>query len=445
MRWFWRADLPTVALDALLEGSLVGLVYLTLTTVAKPATPVPIFAFWLTAAVGLGLARLTAHRLRLEDSIPLLVVLAGVAGWYIDREVGWLLGAAFLRGALHVDSEHESDVAVDAVAYSLPVITLAMLVHLASGAGFGGQVLVTALVCIVAGMLSIGRGREREFGSLGPVAHQKRFWPVVGGGLAVSTAVAVPAAYLVGSFTVPLLLGPARALAAASRPLLEAVGGLLEWLLWEFAQLLPTPGYAPLPTPTPTPVPTRVVVPPPGQMGEAGTPIGLLLWSLLILTLAVAFLGAVVILSLVAVREVFAWRRAVARAELPEPPPSASGPPPSPLARVRRRLATPARLRPRPARRRAAVRTPTSAVEAYLDVLDELADVDDLARLPTETPLDHARRVGEGLEPIPLSLLAADYELATYAKVEITAPETARALERWRRLREAIERFPPPG
>jgi len=149
----------------------------------------------------------------------------------------------------------------------------------------------------------------------------------------------------------------------------------------------------------------------------------------------------IITLCLVVMRQLFGWRRAVARAHLPEPPPSASGPSPSPLARARARL-----TRPRAARRRTLRRNPTSAAEAYLALLDDLEDRENLARLPTETPRDHAHRVGEqGLDLFPLALLAADYQLATYAHVDVTEQETARALARWRRLRALAEERPPPG
>jgi hypothetical protein len=162
---------------------------------------------------------------------------------------------------------------------------------------------------------------------------------------------------------------------------------------------------------------------------------------LLIVTLWLIVPALMVVLSLVVMRQLFGWRRAVTRAQLPEPPPSASGQSPSPLARARTRL-----LRPRAARRRTVRRNPTSAAEAYLALLDDLADQETLARLPTETPRDHAHRVGgQGLELFPLALLAADYQLTTYARVDVTEQETARALARWRRLRALAGQRPPPG
>jgi hypothetical protein len=436
MRWFWRADLPTLAIDSLLEGSLVAVIYLAVTPFTRPATALPLAAFWLTAAAGLAIARLSARWWRLENTVPLLVVLVGAGGLYLERGAGFLLGLALLRGALHVDSDHESDVSVDAVTYAFPVIAFALLMHLGSGTPFVGPVLIAALTCLVAGMFAIGRGRQREFESLGPVAHRSSFWPALGAGLGAWTVAAIPIAYLVGTVTLSAVSGPSRWLAASARPLLDRAGEAFVWLLWQFAHLLPQPATSSLPTPTPGT----------GQ-GPAGTPpvVGEGGWaSLLGLVVVVVWLivpALIVTLCLVVMRQLFGWRRAVARARLPEPPPSVSGQSPSPLARARKRL-----TRSRAAGRRTVRRNPTSAAEAYLALLDDLEGREKLARLPTETPRDHAHRVGEeGLDLFPLALLAADYQLTTYARVDVTEQETARALARWRRLRALAEERPPPG
>jgi hypothetical protein len=84
-------------------------------------------------------------------------------------------------------------------------------------------------------------------------------------------------------------------------------------------------------------------------------------------------------------------------------------------------------------------RPPTSAAEAYVALLDELADRGEFARRPAETPKSHTERAGNsGLPRLPLGLLAADYQLAIYGRTEISDRETARALGRWRRLRQVV-------
>jgi hypothetical protein len=91
----------------------------------------------------------------------------------------------------------------------------------------------------------------------------------------------------------------------------------------------------------------------------------------------------------------------------------------------------------------AARRRPTSAAQAYVALLDDLADQGELGRRPDETPRSHAERAGNlGLARLPLGLLAADYELAVYGQAPITERENKRGLARWRRLRKLARRLP---
>ena len=105
-----------------------------------------------------------------------------------------------------------------------------------------------------------------------------------------------------------------------------------------------------------------------------------------------------------------------------------------------RTLVMPARSpRPKLPRRRVARLVPHDAVTAYVATLATLAQDPSLARRPSETPAGHAHRLAEaGADPPPgpLRRLAADYQLARYGERPITAPETGRALARWRRRRE---------
>ena len=93
-------------------------------------------------------------------------------------------------------------------------------------------------------------------------------------------------------------------------------------------------------------------------------------------------------------------------------------------------------------RRRARAGVPTTAVEAYLHLVADLADRPAVQRSPSETPAEHAGRLratGEaGTGALGLSLLAADYSLATFGNTPITPPETRRALARWRALRDSL-------
>ena len=86
--------------------------------------------------------------------------------------------------------------------------------------------------------------------------------------------------------------------------------------------------------------------------------------------------------------------------------------------------------RPRlPARRP----TPRTASEAYQLSLASLAGSAS-GRLAAETPREHARRVRATDVGRDLGRLAADYQLDEFAGTSITARETRRAIERWRRI-----------
>jgi hypothetical protein len=72
-----------------------------------------------------------------------------------------------------------------------------------------------------------------------------------------------------------------------------------------------------------------------------------------------------------------------------------------------------------------------------------LAARPDLAREPAEPPATHAARIREaGVTDPRAALLAADYQLEHYALRSLSAPETARALLRERRLRALFRRRP---
>jgi hypothetical protein len=103
--------------------------------------------------------------------------------------------------------------------------------------------------------------------------------------------------------------------------------------------------------------------------------------------------------------------------------------------------APPAR-RPRRFGRRPA---PIGAVEAYTTLLEDLEKHPVVRRLAGETPTEHAARIRAGGPELSLDLLAADYGLARYGGVALTAAEERRAVDRWRELRKRLAtRVAPP-
>ncbi len=82
---------------------------------------------------------------------------------------------------------------------------------------------------------------------------------------------------------------------------------------------------------------------------------------------------------------------------------------------------------------------PTDAVTAYLALVDDLAGRPDVRRDVAETPAEHARRLRDaGGSTFGLDLLAADYALARFAGVTLSAREDRRAVARWRTLRRRL-------
>jgi hypothetical protein len=94
-----------------------------------------------------------------------------------------------------------------------------------------------------------------------------------------------------------------------------------------------------------------------------------------------------------------------------------------------------------PSRRRTLRRAPAhDAVSAYVDALADLDSHPIYARSLSETPGHHAARTRAAKMPAwpDLSLLAADYQLATYGERRLTASEDRRALGRLQRLRRGL-------
>lgn len=90
-------------------------------------------------------------------------------------------------------------------------------------------------------------------------------------------------------------------------------------------------------------------------------------------------------------------------------------------------------------RRRQRGGSPVDAPTAYVALLRDLEREERLRRDPAESPAEHARRLRrDGRGALGLDLLAADYELARFGDIGLTAAEHRRGIERWRRLRRIL-------
>ncbi|HEX7592507.1 MAG TPA: DUF4129 domain-containing protein [Candidatus Limnocylindrales bacterium] len=451
MRWFWRASLLPVVLDGLLEGSLVGVAYLAL-ALGGPGSSAPLLLveFWLAAGIGLVASRWRSPRLSRLDAARVIALLAGLVGWLADpaardallalrdplaalpiHPAGWLLGIAVLRGAVHEKADVESEVATRAIIYAFVVLTVALLLHLGAGGDFVVNAVIGSAVCVCAGLFAIGHARMRELEALGSVTRSGRTWPALATGVVVVAALAIPFAFLAVTTGRELMSGMSGPFQEAIGALSHLLGEVWGWLQSVIAHFLNGPGM-PLPKPSPTPSPTPTVLRPPLPTPGSVNP------SLP----SMSTLGTVarVALVVIAIMLVIRFRRFIPRRIAAPPAPVLSeerhAEPHRPKFGVRiPRPRLPARLQIR--------RKPTSAVEAYVALLDELADKGELGRRPAETPRSHAERAGKlGLPRLPLGLLAADYELAVYGRAAISEQETKRALGRWQRLRKLARQLP---
>ena len=451
MRWSSRADIPLVICDGLLEGSLVGVVYLAIALgLPGSSAPLSLVEFWLAAAAGVALARRRAAWLSHIDAVRALALLAGVAGWLADpaaRDVltasklpwdvlatqpaGWLLGIAVLRGGAHRDVDHESETSTRAITFGLPVLAASLPLGLGSGSAFVVPAVVGSTICVTAGLLSVGRARLQELERLGSVTRGGRIWPVLAAAVVVMAALAIPVAVIVGTSAPTAATVDVRPAEGAIGSLLAGLGGILAWLASIPGQFLngahsSVPRDLPAPTPSPTagpPIPSL-----PGS--RLSIPLG---W---VPTLLWVGLGVAAVLLVVLFRRLVTGRNVPRLAkELSAAPREERHREPF-LARLNLHLPRP-QIHPRLPRRH----SPTSAAEAYVALLDDLRAQGDLARKPAETPQSHAVRAGSmGLPRLPLGLLAADYELSVYGQTAVSRPETARAIGRWRRLRRLARR-----
>ena len=449
MRWFWRADPPTLLLDGLLEGSLVCAAYLVLALGWSTNAPLPLPVFWLAATAGLLSARQPRSRWRDFFSVGALTIVAGLIGWLWDdgarqallsradpatvlgaHWAGWILGIAVLRGAVHSDTRWESEISSDAITYSLPILAFALVLYLGSGRTFPPMAAIAVAVAIVAAMLSIGLARTREMEAMGPASQGGRVWRAISGTILILAAIGVPIALALGTLAQEPIFRAAR----WSWGVAGAIGAwLAHWIEWLASQFLngghgAGPSSAPSPTAQSSGAAFGPVTPQPGPVAP---------W---VDFAARVLLVAVAISLLVGLHYLTRrWRaRARARTELalvPEARTRAS-------IRSRLRAALPRLLRPRRPRLPTLRHRPMSAADAYLAALADFSERPDLARGPAETPRAHALRLGRKGPPgqVPLGLLAADYQLAVYGEVPISDRETARAVGRWHLLRKLARR-----
>ena len=434
MRSFSLARLTAPGLDALAEGSLVWLVYVSFAG-RESVAPLGLLEFVLGAACGVALARTV--------NVPLVLaggaLAAGGVAWLADpvtREAlatngvptallgtmpNWLIGAAVLRGGVHRQPEHDDDTLVRVLGLGVVFLVLPWLLHPGGSSGaFAASVILGSVVFLASALLALAHGRLSALGLDPSASEGGRAWRIVAAPVTLLLVViALVAAFIIGAPFTAIATALAGPLALALGGVLGAAVALLSPAIDAGGRLIPSlprlPGMAPVPSGTAS-----------AAGASGGGSVGLP--HELIVAVVLMAIGAALAL-LVRYRWVFS---------VPRPP---KFPPAS--AEDRDRLLPHLSLRVRmPAFSSTFSRRPKkphTAVEAYLAVLRELEHRPEVARLDAESPAQHALRVRDrGLADTQLALLAADFQLSAYGNRALSSREERRALDRWLRLMAAV-------
>jgi len=327
----------------------------------------------------------------------------------------WLMGFAVLRGVFQADpgSGYETE---RVFTLGVPALVVFWLLATVSGMTDNGdftlQAFAATLSFISAGLLALGLGRLKDLDVDSVDRGARRRWLLlVVGIVGVVLFVGLPMSAVLGLPVTAVVLGILGPVA----PLFIALFGLMAipvfWLLDLIVGLL-RPGEVPIPSfNVPSPIGSG---PPPLFEPPTGPPPDLT-WLLIALVLV----GAFVLLRIVAI---FLSRPTVSDGKDDEYERRYSEPFAVPSLPALPRFRLPAR---RP--------TPRTASEAYVLSLAALG-AGELARRAEETPREHSSRIGGSVVGRDVGRLATDYQLDVFAGVWVTASETRRALERWRRI-----------
>ena len=428
-----------------LEAAWITLLYILIGSLAIDAPgPLPIIAFAGAVLVGLGFARWSARDERsIRTPVAILVVGAVIVGWLLPLGAaatrliespiavlelhpgGFLLGLAVLRGTAHVTADDDERIAEIALGPGLAAVALIWLLLTLSGGNHEPSTVDAAfsatVTFVAAGLLSMGLARSSGLRDSGALATERRTWVgVLVGVLAGILAVAIPLALVVG---VPIdraihgALGPVGDVLVPIVSLLllpvALLGSLLVWLIGT----LRSGGT------TPPPGPDVNIGPPVIGWGQALGPSGSDAVILGLVPIAIGLIAAYLLVRRFLGQPVsMAVDRDMTEIRQTE----------GPTGGLRLRL--PHVSLPR------RHSDPRTASEAYLASLEVLATWPEAARVDSETPTEHARRLRSDPVGPTLGRLAADYALVEFGRRRLTPSEDNRAVERWRRLRAIREK-----
>jgi Domain of unknown function (DUF4129) len=423
-----------------MEAAWITLAYVMVESLAVPGpTPLSILAFACASLVGLGIARLSARHGPHSYGTPLagIAVAVAIIGWLLPlgsgaglvfespmavvrmHPGGFLLGLALLRGTAHVTPKDDERIAETALGPGVAGIALFWVLLTATGGNHEPAAVRAAFAATVtfvtAGLLSIGLARLADLRGAGVVGADRRWVGLVVGVVAGLLAVAIPLALILG---VPI----DAAIRGALGPIVDVFASIATLLLWPVGLLVAALVLLLQSLRSSTPIdyvlPDWLAGPPvigpanpPGPSPAQG------------LDLSLVPLVAAIVVSFLLVRRLVR-RPGISALEGDVVEVRETERPTGHAWLHRPHLAIPRRQR-----------VPDTASEAYLASLEVLAQSPDSARLESETPAEHARRLRADPVSLPLSRLAADYALVEFGQRTLAPSEHRRAVERWRRLR----------
>ncbi len=424
-----------------MEAAGITLAYLALGSLAThQQPPLPMLAFVGAAAAGLGYARWSVHAGRhYRTPLAALVIGAAIVGWLLPLGAaavrltddpwavigahpgGILLGLAVFRGSAHVTSEDDARIAETVLGPGLWAIAGTWAFLAATGAT-GDPAIVSAafsatVAVVTAALLGMGLARLGELEETGMPQGDQRTWvALLVAVIACLLVVSVPLAAVLGIPSTDALrgvLGPIADVIVVIITILAIPGGLLAAALVFLLELVrgPLTGSTDL---------GGTLAPGPLEPGNPAGATGIQAVALGLAPLAIAIIVAFLVIRALLNRP----RLSAVESDLVETRETEG---PAGGIRFRRPRVTIPRRRP----------DPRTASEAYMASLEVLSRVPNAARLPSETPSEHADRTRSGSSGSgdPLGRLAADYALAEFGHRELTRAEHRRAIERWRRLR----------
>lgn len=439
----WASVQPVLRVVA--EAAWITVVYAAVMVVFRRSAPLlgPVeFTGFVAFGVVIGwLAR--PHHVLGSALLIIGVGVGGALGWLASADArglpdllraadhhqfGWLAGLAVLRGVLintGTRAAEELEGMVKVVPATLAVIWayVTLAAQPALWLSFAVNAMWGTVAFLAAAVVSIGMARLDFLHSGMADARQRRGWRwlIVAIGLAI-VPVAVPVAMLSGiplSAMLTPIVGPIQWL-------LGLLAIPLSWIIWILSEILrplagPLGGFL-------------------DQLAQRGFGLGEPATGVpepsyfVATVVAAVILIITILLILVAIFLVARWiltRKSTVDDEMDAAP-----------GDTERSIEIPAREpRARESRSRSGRwGAPSDVVSAYMSTLVELQGHLDMARLPSETPAQHASRLRQLNAAVggDVARLAAGYQLVRYGERRITSLENGRAVGRFKRLRRIL-------